>query len=78
MGTVGFCVYFILSAIAPSVDSVGVRDVWTDVGGGILAKSFLRTPRLSKVGPSFPAPFQIWSLIDIRSSIDLRLMNCES
>ncbi|KAK3563399.1 hypothetical protein QTP86_024175 [Hemibagrus guttatus] len=75
MGTVGFCVYLLLSALAPTVDSVAVRDVWSDIGGGILAKSFLQTPHLSKVGPSLPVPFEIWSLIDVRSSFDLRLMN---
>lgn len=77
MGLVGFCTYFILPALALSVNLEAVgHDVWPEVGGGLLAKSLLQSPCL--VGSCLPVSFQIWNLMDIRSSFDMRLMNCES
>lgn len=74
MGMVGFCVYFLLPALALSIDPEAVvHDVWP---GGFLAESLL--PHLSEVGPILPVPFPIWNLMDIRSSFDIRLVNCES
>ncbi|MCJ8736491.1 hypothetical protein PDJAM_G00013160 [Pangasius djambal] len=76
MGMLGCCIYFILPALALSVDSQAVvHDVWPEVGGGFLAESLLQKPHFSEVGPSLPVPFPIWNLMDIRSSFDLRLMN---
>ncbi|MCI4382287.1 hypothetical protein PGIGA_G00013200 [Pangasianodon gigas] len=76
MGMIGCCIYFILPALALSIDSQAVvHDVWPEVGGGFLAESLIQTHRFSEVGPSLPVPFPIWNLVDIRSSFDLRLMN---
>ncbi|KAF4084468.1 hypothetical protein AMELA_G00128920 [Ameiurus melas] len=71
MGIVGFCVYFLLPALALSVDSEAVvHNVWP---GGFLAESLL--PHLSEIGPILPVPFPIWNLMDLRSSFDIRLVN---
>lgn len=72
MGFVGFCLSFMLSALALSVG----HDVWPEVDGGFLAQGLLQAPCL--VGSCLPGSFQIWNLMDVRSSFAMRLMNCES
>lgn len=79
MGVVGYCIYFILPALAGSVDSeVALQDVLSEVGGGFLAESLLQTPHLNEIGLNVPVPFQTGNLMDIDSNFNLRLMNCES